>query len=963
MYYQIKHRIFIASVIGIVLMATIAIIEPQKPITVKLPLFSGSHFSNGAMDNPYARWEWENMRLQDPVTGQIPPNIRRRELAFAGTLPNDAGYHPAGNQMKSGNKTGSYYWTAMGPYNVGGRTRAATIDVTNENVILAGGVSGGLWRTTDGGTTWTKVTASSQHHSITCIAQDTRPGKTNVWYFGSGEVIGNSASKDFSASYLGNGVSKSVDGGITWDTLSSTVSGTPQTTDLWDRIWNITTDPSIETADVVYAAVFGSIQRSVDGGETWTTVIGASGILSYFTDISVTSTGVAYATMSSISTSGNNAANKGIWRSEDGVNWTNIKPSGWPGQHWRTVIGIDPSDENNVYFLAHTPGYGQQTNVFFDGIEWNSLWKYTYLTGNGADTNGIWQDLSSSLPAGGPSPFDNFNAQGSYNLVVAVKPDDPNTVFIGGTNLYRSTDGFTSPDNTTQIGGYEPGTTLPYFEIYPNQHPDQHVILFLPLNPNVMISATDGGVFKTSDCMSPVVSWTTLNKGYLTTQFYTIAIDHGILNSNVIIGGLQDNGSWWTNSTDPTAPWTFPSTGDGAFCAIEDGADYYYFSRQVGKILKVALDINGNPTAFTRIDPITDDTINGGDYLFINPFILDPVDNNVMYLAEGSNLWRNDDLSQIVLNNQYDSISAGWTQLTNIIPLTTSNITALACSKNPAHRLYYGTNSRRIFRIDSTNVGNPSSVEITNNIGSGGYTSCIAVDPRDADKVLVVYSNYKVYSLYYSENGGDYWLQVSGNLETNPPPGAPLGYGLGDGPSCRWASIIPDSSNTIYLLGTSIGLFATDTLIADSTFNDSTVWVQQGANSIGNVVVEMIDYRQSDGFVAVATHGNGVYSTHLFDITGVSEDDKTANYLLELRNYPNPANNYTIIEFNIPEKEKVTLCVYDVSGRKIETLINKEMKAGKHFLKFNTQLLSSGIYYYSLSAGNYKKANRLIIHK
>ena len=111
-------------------------------------------------------------------------------------------------------------------------------------------------------------------------------------------------------------------------------------------------------------------------------------------------------------------------------------------------------DENEIYFLiAETDGAGQFTNTFFNGQTWTSLYKYTYLCGDGSDTCGIWEDLSASIPANRPTTFDNFNAQGGYDLLVKVKPDNPDIVFIGGTNLWRSTDGFQSDSNTAQIGG------------------------------------------------------------------------------------------------------------------------------------------------------------------------------------------------------------------------------------------------------------------------------------------------------------------------------------------------------------------------------------------------------------------------------------------------------------------------------------------------------------------------------
>ncbi|KKQ04690.1 MAG: BNR/Asp-box repeat domain protein, partial [Candidatus Moranbacteria bacterium GW2011_GWE2_36_40] len=80
------------------------------------------------------------------------------------------------------------------------------LDVENENTILAGGVSGGMWRSTNSGQTWAKVTGDEQLHSVTCITQDTRAGKTNNWYYGTGEIYGNSAGESFTAFYFGDGI-------------------------------------------------------------------------------------------------------------------------------------------------------------------------------------------------------------------------------------------------------------------------------------------------------------------------------------------------------------------------------------------------------------------------------------------------------------------------------------------------------------------------------------------------------------------------------------------------------------------------------------------------------------------------------------------------------------------------------------------------------------------------------------
>ena len=150
-----------------------------------------------ASDNPAERVVWERIRLADPNTGEIPKNIRQKEMIFAKTLPKST-------SMSKVN------WVHRGPYNVGGRTRAFAMDILDEKKLFAGGASGGMFRSTDGGQSWTMTTELNQLHNVTCVSQDKRTGKEDVWYFGSGELRGSSASgvsasrDNFSASYIIN---------------------------------------------------------------------------------------------------------------------------------------------------------------------------------------------------------------------------------------------------------------------------------------------------------------------------------------------------------------------------------------------------------------------------------------------------------------------------------------------------------------------------------------------------------------------------------------------------------------------------------------------------------------------------------------------------------------------------------------------------------------------------------------
>ncbi len=901
-----------------------------------VPRFMGDVEGTGSEEDEDARNNYELAMLRDPE-GKIPAHIREKELAFAATLP-----HADAASPLYANKATVAGWQPRGPWNVGGRTRALGIDVNNENILVAGSCSGGMWRSTDQGQTWTNTNPMNKCQSVSCLAQDTRAGHTNTWYYGSGEAYGASAGAT-GAYYLGNGIYKSTDNGLTWSVLPSTTSATLVGFDLWSDInWNIAVNTAVAAQDVVYSASYGGIYKSLDGGGTWVLAKGTASGGSYFTDVAISKTGIIYASLSS------DGPQRGLYRSVDGITFTNITPATFPTTYNRIKIGICPDDERQVYFVGNTPGFGTPDTNFQGDVEWNSVWKYNYISGDGSGAGGNWRDLSPNMPTTG-GLFDKYQTQGSYDVVVKVKPGDSNTVFLGGTNLYRSTSGFKDNTHTKFIGGYKEGATLPVVDMYTNHHPDQHEVLFFPSNANKMLSSNDGGIFLTDDNTAATVSWTSLNNGYLSTMFYSCAIDHATT-SDIIIGGAQDNGSWYTNSANLTTPWVTPRGGDGSYCAIADNQAAYYFSIQNGKMMRAQLDAAGTVTNFARIDPV-----GGKGYLFINPYIIDPNDNNIMYLAGGKFLWRNNNLAGIPYASNWDSISTNWVQFPDSVPTANATITALAASKTPANRLYYGTSAKRLYRVDNANTGTPTATDITSTAAglfpTSGYVSCIAVDPTNADNIIVAYSNYGVYSMFHSADGGSNWERISGNLEDNIT-------GAGNGPSVRWVSIIPVNGGTVYLAGTSTGLYAATELIGHGTY-----WTQQAITEIGYSVVDMIDYRSTDGLVVVATHSHGIFSTHITDINDVLnvKDVTASSPVTDLMNYPNPFREQTTVSFKLKGKANVTLSLYDELGRYVRSIANGRMDAGEKKFTITAGDLASGVYYCTLKADAYTETKRIVL--
>jgi hypothetical protein len=912
------------------LLAAIAIgLSTFLPGHKHTPVAKAPKNSEGMDDDAADRLKWEQKRLSAP-DGKIPDQIRSKELAFAASLPND------GNA--SAFRSASSGWISRGPWNVGGRTRAFGVDILNENNLIAGSTSGALWRSADGGSSWNSVTPLASYHGVTCLAQDERSGHESTWYAGTGEGYGASASGG-GAYYLGSGLLKSTDNGLSWNRIASTAAGNASSfTSDWQVVWNIACDNHNKTQDVVYAADIFGVYKNVNNASTWTAIKTGS----YFTDVAVNDSGIVYITMDSTG-----GGNKGIWRSSNGSFFANILPAGFPTSYNRIVMGFNKQNQNEIYFFANTPHFGKKTVNYLGDPEWNSLWKYTYVSGDGSGAGGLWQDLSQNLPAGG-GQFDKMNVQGSYDMIIRVKPDDSSVVFIGGTNLYRSSSAFQDSAHTAFIGGYQQYSHLPTIASYANHHPDQHVLAFSPGKPQVMFSCNDGGVFKTTSDTAATVVWTPLNNGYLTSMFYTVALDHAASGNQILIGGAQDNGSWYTNTLNGVSPWAKPGGGDGSYCAVADNQSAYYLSIQNGKTIRALLDGSGNVTSFKRIDPI-----GGKGYQFVNPFALDPNNNNIMYMAAGKYMWRNNNLGGIPMNNTWDSISTNWIRFQDSVPMTKATITALAVSKTPANRLYFGTDNRKVYRLDNANAATPGTpVDITSSLfptGGNPYVTCIAVDPNNADHLMVIYSNYQLYSIFYSSDGGTTFAKAGGNLEANSA-------GSGNGPSIRWGSIMPVSDGYVYLMATSTGLYATDTLNGLNT-----VWVQQATNTIGSTVCDMIDYRQSDGLVAIATHSSGIFSANItsrHDVAGIAHFEKAG---LELNTWPNPFTEQCTIAYSLAKAGSVTLTLFDERGRALKMISQGNMPAGKHQETLNRYGLPAGVYYIGLRTSGVSETRKLIL--
>lgn len=868
--------------------------------------------------------------LRDPKTNAIPENIRVKEIRHARSIS---------NSLRKSNNSG-FNFTEVGPYDIGGRTRALAIDINNSNTVIAAGVSGGIWKSTDNGDTWQFKSNSTDILSITSIVQDPREGFTNKWYASGGEFNGSSASdRGYRAYFRGNGIYKSEDNGETWTIINSTESNPTKWDSNFDYVSRLVINPV--TGSLFGASHGQGIIKSTDEGQSFTTSLGAIND-HYYCDVVVKPNGTLIAVLSNTGFNSTKTNQPGVYVStDDGANWTDITPTNFPTDHQRSVLGTSQISNSKIFYVLTYTGSSLSEDT--EDI------RFFKLSTDGSVTEELTDNLP-SFSTSNPNIVGNINSQGGYNLTIGVKPDDDNFVLIAGTSLYRSTDGFSTKPNNRKlqwIGGYHPDEFF-----YPNLHPDIHIITFDPNDFNKVWVGHDGGLSYTTNILDESFAdffpWIKKNNGYNVTQFYTVSLNKN-QGDNRIMGGTQDNGTPYFKLNDLNTDSYDVSSGDGSYCYFANKV-YAYTSIYNGKIYRYKYTSSGNLVWDTFTTDVTPADASG--QLFINPFVIDPNSSEkYMYYPAGNTLWRNNDIRQ---QNDAQPITKFWEELTNLGMPTNYTITTMAVSNNnPQHRLYYaGYNSDNlplIYKVDDAHTATSGYIDISiPEAVSGAYPHHIAVNPDNGNEIFVVFSNYNITGLYHSTDGGTSYTAVEGNLtgdDSNP------------GPSIRRAAIMPYNGGYIYFLATSTGLYSTQLLDGANT-----VWTLEGTNTIGNVVVEYLDVRTIDNTMAVATHGRGIFIGSPNPVS--VENNKLVNNNFKLaQNYPNPFNPSTNIEFTIPKYTNVNLTVYNSLGERVQTLVNKQLAKGNYNIKFEGSNLSSGIYFYQLTAGDFSTTKKMILNK
>lgn len=634
----------------------------------------------------FKRWEYiQEMRVQ--ANGKLRPadyvwNEYNRYM----------NEYEANNSM---NKSASGTWSLVGPNSYPtnltgqptgmGRVNCVAFHPTDANTLYIGAPAGGIWKSTNHGTTWTNLSANIPHLGVSAIL--IHPTDPNILYIGTGDRDGGDAP--------GIGVFKSTDGGATWKQMNLGMGNV--------TVGMMLMHPS--NPDILLAASNKGIFKTTNAAQSWTQTANASYV---YKDIKFKpgDPSIVYAART------NNSPSEFYRSTDNGSSWTQIT-AGIPtsGVGSRSVLGVSAADPSVVYLLQITE----------PGSRFSALLKSTD-SGLSFTTQSTSPNLMDYACDGSGT-----SSQATYDLCMAVLPTDANTVYVGGINTWKSTNGGVS----WSINNHWVGSCS-----VPAVHADHHSLDFSPLNGNLYLGH-DGGISYTANGSS----WTEITNNLAISQIYRLG--QSTHNVNHTIMGFQDNGvAFTTNGTS----FSTRSGGDGMECLIDyDNGNFCYSTYVDGYIRRSTTGLAGSYSMVADMG-FGGLTEKGA---WVTPYFLHKSTPSIMFLGY-KNVWRCNNIRATPASSVvWEALTTGETE--NCIQIEQSPVD---------NNIFYAVRNGSLKRSDNINAAANAVSWTVCTLPAGLTPSDIKASPVDANVVFAT-AGMKVFK---STDKGLSWTELTGNL-------------------------------------------------------------------------------------------------------------------------------------------------------------------------------------------------------
>jgi photosystem II stability/assembly factor-like uncharacterized protein len=766
-----------------------------------------------------------------------------------------------------------------------GRINCIAFHPTDTFTYYVGASQGGVWKTTDGGSSWIPLTDHLPVMAVSDIAIN--PHNPDVIYLSTGDInyVGYNSIALGRATQFGMGLLKSTDGGITWDTTGLTYIPSQGQITLLRRVF---INPS-DTSQVVAAGVNG-VFFSNDGGQTFAQT--QSGVFIDFEQnpLKPQTLYVMGLFYPSIANSGAR-----MYRSYDfGQNWDELTTSiPISGSVLRTEIAIAPSDTNYLYALSC--GYSGGFHSFHRSVDAGQTWARvaSRQAVDKAPNMLGWAD-GDYFGFALPGVAKDTTGQGTYDLTLIVHPNNKDIVYSGGVNFWGTVNGGLGGDSSTWNVA---SMWLGYFG--ESVHADQHSMGYHPLTGELFISG-DGGLYKTDSlkigdldqvlpcinlttfeiipgCYELPTDWTFLSHGVHNTEFYRLGLSRA--DKDMIAGGTQDNGTYLFKD----GAWMNTYGGDGMEVMLHHTNRNIIYATNYNGMLSKSID--GGLTYTSGLETPITNTGETGDW--VTPYVMDPWNPEILYTGF-RNIWKS------------ENGGTTWTKISNWG--TQFNIRALAVApSNPNY--IYASRAGAIFR---TKNGGTDWQSISSGLPlTQALITYIAVSFHDPAVAWVSLSGFQDgIKVFKTTDAGASWVNISHNLP-NVPVNC-IAHQAGQNTQ-------GDTLNGIYV-GTDIGVFYTN----DSLLQTTQQWIMYN-NGLPSVIVSELEIQYEAQKIVAATYGRGIWESALYEETNIEGlgIDNQHTYQPVFQIYPNPASRQLFFNVSKTIPGDITASILNMQGKLI----------------------------------------------